>query len=379
MKPLCCFALFVLLSSAPRAQNTVLIFTHGAHEGVDVPYDPAFVPQTGLTLEAWILYDEAAVPIGSGYRWPTVCRQDFAPAMESYFLRVGAAISGNRNLEFAVRTASGLHFAVYPFAPGELDSWNHVAGTFDGTDVKIVLNGQEVASTTIAGAPQPLFDNGGVFRIGNGDESVPGYETWSGRIDEVRVWPFARTLGEIQFTIGSELSQLPGGAVSFNLNSTYVDSSSGLVGTPFGSPTFALDPNLPLNINTSHASAYGSSSATCGTISSAVGTIPTIGNFAFELRCSNAPPGGAGFLAVSLAPWVPSVPVLGCDVYIDLGPLVALKAATSGPLGDGRAPLGIPFDPGLIGVVVYTQFVYPHLLCGAAGYVSSDALAVTFF
>src|SRR5690606_7263902 len=148
-------------------------------------------------------------PVGQGFRWPTVARQDVTPQGESWFLRVGASSTNTLNLEWAVRNTNNvLQFCVYTFTPGQLASFNHVAGTWDGQQSVLYLNGVPVATTPVSGT---IRDNQGVLRIGNGDTSVAGYEVWNGTIDELRIWPFARTQAEIQATMNDALQSVPGG------------------------------------------------------------------------------------------------------------------------------------------------------------------------
>ena len=70
-----------------------------------------------------------------------------------------------------------------------------------------------------------ILDTGGVFRIGCGDLTVVGGETWNGEIDEVRIWPFARSAAAIQSTMNMSLAAMPGELSTWNLDGTFVDSS----------------------------------------------------------------------------------------------------------------------------------------------------------
>jgi len=364
---------FLVLAVAPlSAQNTGLQLDHGVDEHVDVPYDPLLIPQSGLTVEAWIRYDESAVTTGS-YHWPTVLRQNPAPGQETYFLRVGAAASANRFLDFKIATASGGSTASYSFAPGELSTWTHVAGTYDGTMVRLFVNGVEAA--TAPGNGQPLVDNGGPLRIGNGDLTVAGAETWAGEIDEVRVWPFARSAAEILQTRDDMLAGLPGGVVSFNLDGHYVDTSSGLQGTPAGTPTFAV--TTPLVPWGSSAGSYGSSTGNCEQLRSAIGSKPVVPFADFTARCVRAPKSSAGFFLVGLTGYATPFRVLGVDVFVDLASVVVAAPIQSDGLGAARVKVGIDDDPMLIGTTVFTQFMFLDPVCGPEGFVSSDALSVT--
>ncbi|MEQ9307413.1 MAG: LamG-like jellyroll fold domain-containing protein, partial [Marinoscillum sp.] len=75
-------------------------------------------------------------------------------------------------------------------------TWYHLAGTFDGTTVKVYVNGLEDASVAVTGtftnyttSPDPLEF---------GRLATAASNPFIGLMDEVRVWDEARTIGEIQ-------------------------------------------------------------------------------------------------------------------------------------------------------------------------------------
>jgi hypothetical protein len=81
--------------------------------------------------------------------------------------------------------------AVGPAALG-LNAWSHVASTYDGSTLRLYVNGALVSSTAVSGT---LAASSGVLRIGG--NGVWG-EWFAGLIDEVRVYNRALTAGEIQ-------------------------------------------------------------------------------------------------------------------------------------------------------------------------------------
>jgi predicted ribosomally synthesized peptide with SipW-like signal peptide len=71
------------------------------------------------------------------------------------------------------------------------DEWTHVVGTYDGSDLRLYVNGTEVASQ-----PQPagITHSGNQFLIGQG---TGGY-FWAGELDEVAVYNVALTGAQVQ-------------------------------------------------------------------------------------------------------------------------------------------------------------------------------------
>ncbi|WP_214323080.1 LamG-like jellyroll fold domain-containing protein [Nonomuraea sediminis] len=76
--------------------------------------------------------------------------------------------------------------------PLPANQWSHLATTYDGSTLRLYINGALAAQAPIAG---DVLDDGGPLRIGG--NSVWG-EYFSGLIDEVRIYNRAQTAAEIQ-------------------------------------------------------------------------------------------------------------------------------------------------------------------------------------
>lgn len=373
-------ALALLFATTLAAQNQAIQLTTGVNGFVDVPASALLVPSTGITVEAWITFDDATVPIGGLYYWPTIARQNVNPSAESWVLRVGSANTNNRTVEWKVRTPSGLQAVIYTFAPGEFLNWTHLAGTYDGTTLTIFKNGLQVAQQVLATAAA-INNAGGVLRIGDGDQSNLGNEVWNGMIDELRVWPFPRTAGEIAATMNQELQLMPGKALSFNLNGTYLDSSNNLLGTATGAVAF-VPGQATLAVEYAPGVVIGNSSTTCSnSIDAQVGSVPSVGNANFAVWCSQAPLPSAAPLGLAIGGFQGAPPgqpqIFGIDFALDITHILArtiLIPASTG-LGNVRLPLPIPNTPGLVGVGMVFQFVFVDATCGPQGYSASNGIA----
>jgi hypothetical protein len=134
---------------------------------------------TGMTLEAWVN------PTTISGRWRTVLLKE-APGGMAYGLYAGEDAgrpSGHvyTTSEVDTRGTAGL----------PLNTWSHLAVTYDGTTLRLYVNGTQVSSRAVSGA---MRVTGGVLRIG-GNAVWP--EAFAGRIDEVRVYNRALTAADI--------------------------------------------------------------------------------------------------------------------------------------------------------------------------------------
>ena len=73
-----------------------------------------------------------------------------------------------------------------------LNTWSHLATTYDGVTLNLFVNGVQVGSRAVSGA---IVASAGVLRIGG--NSVWG-QYFRGRIDEVRIYSRPLGIAEIQ-------------------------------------------------------------------------------------------------------------------------------------------------------------------------------------
>jgi len=74
----------------------------------------------------------------------------------------------------------------------QLGTWYHVAASYDGSVGRTYVNGVLEYSKTFN---KTLETDGGTFYIGNLDNSAA--EVWNGKIDDVRIYNYARTQEQI--------------------------------------------------------------------------------------------------------------------------------------------------------------------------------------
>jgi hypothetical protein len=84
-----------------------------------------------------------------------------------------------------------------------VNTWTHVAGTYDGATLRLCVNGVATASVPVSGA---MPTSTGALRIGG--NSIWG-EYFQGRLDEVRVYNRALSVAEIQNDMTTPIDSAP--------------------------------------------------------------------------------------------------------------------------------------------------------------------------
>jgi hypothetical protein len=158
--------------------GSALVFD-GINDWVTVPDAPAPDLTTGMTLEAWI-YPTTS----SGWRTALMKERTGGLVYAIYagqnvnrpgaYLRTGSDQSANGTAALPVNVST------------------HVASTYDGTTLRVFVNGTQVATRAVTGS---LAASGDPLRFGG--NAIWG-EWFTGRLDEIRVYDAARTAAQIQ-------------------------------------------------------------------------------------------------------------------------------------------------------------------------------------
>ncbi len=144
---------------------------------------------TGMTLEAWVFPTD-----GGGWRDVVYKGVD-----DTYYL-MHSSSTGVPALGGKFSPSSLLGPSALP-----LNTWSHLAGTYDGTTLRLYVNGTQVASRAQSG---PIQTTTGELTIG-GDGFYGQY--FQGRIDEVRVYNVPLTQAQIQSDMNTAIGGSGGG------------------------------------------------------------------------------------------------------------------------------------------------------------------------
>ncbi|MFV2069956.1 MAG: LamG-like jellyroll fold domain-containing protein, partial [Pirellulales bacterium] len=148
----------------------------GSNDRIVVPDDAELRP-AGLTVEALVLPESG---IGNGDT--VLIKTSTGSWNDGYGLYYNAG-----KIRFFVNNSSSGSVE----APITLDTWSHVVGTYDGSQVRLYVNGTLVNSRVYT---TPLNHSTNSLQIGQGTSS---YQTWTGRIDDVAIYDRALTDTEI--------------------------------------------------------------------------------------------------------------------------------------------------------------------------------------
>jgi hypothetical protein len=142
---------------------------------------------SGMTLEAWVYPTATSTP------WRTIVMKE-----QSGNLIYSLAANSDRN-QPATSVFAGSGRTLYGGSRLAVNTWTHLAATYDGATQRLYVNGSQVATRS---------QNGGI-RVSTGPLQIGRNSVWGqyfrGRIDEVRIYNCALTTSEIRSDRNSAL------------------------------------------------------------------------------------------------------------------------------------------------------------------------------
>ncbi|HYH01113.1 MAG TPA: LamG-like jellyroll fold domain-containing protein [Terriglobales bacterium] len=163
---------------------------NGSTSRVNVPDSSSLDLTSGMTLEAWVRPSSVS-------SWRTVLLKE-----QSGGLVYGLYANSNSNRP-SVHIYTSNEDDIRGNTRLGLNTWTHLAATYDGTVLRLFVNGTQVSSRTFGGS---ILTSAGALGIGG--NSVWG-EYFSGLIDEVRIYNRALTAAEIQTDMNTAVGGTP--------------------------------------------------------------------------------------------------------------------------------------------------------------------------
>ena len=159
----------------------------GVDDFVEVPDAPALTPPNGITLAAWVF--RTTQNAGD------IISKDGEGFARQYILNVGQ----NNKFRAHVGVPGGLMF-VESTSTAPLNTWTHVAMTYDGNNLNLYVNGLLEGSVGVTG---PISQGTQPVRIGGGAPTGYPQFFFAGSIDEVQIYDRALAQDEIGTIVNS--------------------------------------------------------------------------------------------------------------------------------------------------------------------------------
>jgi hypothetical protein len=224
--------------------------TFNATSWVTVPYAASLNLTTAMTLEAWVNPSQAV-------QWGTILMKE-QPGNYAYVMYGASPTTPSAEINVGTNDAGQRVLSGTSALP--LNAWSHVASTYDGTTLRLYVNGVEVSSRVISA---PIVSTAsGVLRLGgNGIWS----EHFQGQIDEVRIYNRVLSASEIQADlntpVGSSGPPVDGTAPTIAISAPTSGATYATTATPLTVSGSASD-NVGVTQVTWANSAGGSGTAT---------------------------------------------------------------------------------------------------------------------
>lgn len=196
------FVLLLLTTFGNISAQNYALHLDGENDKIGIGDNAVLNPASALTLEVWINADSWASSIWAG---TIISKQGTSPD-QGYCLTVGE----DGKAEFTV-SIDGAWKSASTSAIMGLNTWYHIAGVYDGSSVKIYINGVLQNTTEIASGTATLSSTSLLF----GDNPTWNPRCFNGTIDEIRIWETARAESEIVDNFTSELTGSETGLVGY--------------------------------------------------------------------------------------------------------------------------------------------------------------------
>lgn len=159
-------------ANSQNISSTHLLF-HGGADNVTIGNNPTLIVDDQLTIEAWVKYS------GGGGVNPRIIE-----IIDTFNLHIDIPTGCSGFWLYSTEYPSDNGWTrVYSQDPFPIGVWTHIAGVWDGIEMRLYVDGHLVGSTEFLG---PLFHDGPgdqSLKIGNGWTHIDGI---NGEIDEVR-------------------------------------------------------------------------------------------------------------------------------------------------------------------------------------------------
>ncbi|MBL1201207.1 MAG: cyanobactin biosynthesis PatC/TenC/TruC family protein [Nostoc sp. GBBB01] len=192
------------MNKQPESLQSVLVFD-GQDDSINLGKKPEFKIEKEITLEAWVYCQNQRRRTG-------IISNIFDTSdKESGY---GLLLDGKSGVFFALKTTSQkIHYLSSKADSLKLNQWHHLAGTYDGKQIKVYIDGVEKATKAIANSAINYEPENDLF-IGTYKDNNETYP-FQGKIAEVRIWKVALTKQQIQNNLYQRLAGNEPGLIGY--------------------------------------------------------------------------------------------------------------------------------------------------------------------
>ncbi|MEM6293483.1 MAG: LamG-like jellyroll fold domain-containing protein [Myxococcota bacterium] len=227
-------------------------------DGIDDHVTMGVAPSLGLatfTLETWVRRDGAGVEAGTGSGGvelvPLVGKGRGENDDTIFNANYAFGFRGNTLAADFEDVASGANHPVIGTTSVTWGTWHHIAATYDGSTWRLYLDGELDQQLQVDATPRA--DSIQHFALGTAMNSTgTASGRFHGRLDEVRVWNYARSEAQIAGAMHATVLAEPGLVSRWGLDvddggapDTAGDNPGTLVGTEFSTDGAVLDQGQP--------------------------------------------------------------------------------------------------------------------------------------
>ena len=136
--------LFPLLIFSQGSGSSLTL--NGTNQYVSIPNSPELNPTSEITLEAWFKHTQVYVGVGT----ESIILKSFTSNTTPYYqygLTTDGSNVGDRHFKFFLATSdNSTHVVSTPNNFYTVGEWYHISGTYDGSNMKLYINGELIAT-----------------------------------------------------------------------------------------------------------------------------------------------------------------------------------------------------------------------------------------
>lgn len=216
----------LIISAIESVEAQTGLYFDGVNDHVTFGVAPG-LNGSQFTLEIWFKREGAGLTSNTGTggvkAFPLITKgrneTEGSTVDANYFLGIDSAtnVLAADFEEITPGPVPGLNHPILGTTPICYHVWYHAAATYDGTTWRLFLNGNLENTLVVNRTPQSAsIQHAALATAMNSTGVASGF--FNGRLDEARIWNYARTQADISNNLNSEISSAPGLIGRYGMN-----------------------------------------------------------------------------------------------------------------------------------------------------------------